>query len=130
MPQPQDQNSFYPWYFKGIIAEKKRDVPKANEYFSEALKRAEYSYQKKIVTIHQQKVARISGNSSEQEKLLKKNIADNPKNPHVHGNYASYLMKQARYTEAVKYWQRAIELGSYRHAEEQLEEAKRLEKNN
>lgn len=122
--------SFYPWYFRGIISEQMRDATRATWYFDEADKCAKYDYQREIVNIHRQAVAKFTGNLGGQERLLKENIDRNPSNPYGYGNYASFLMKQKRYDEAIDNWERAIRIAPYPHAVEQLEEAKRLKQSN
>lgn len=121
---PQD---FYPWYFRGIIAEKKRNGPKAKEYLTKARSYAEFRYQEMLVNIHLRKVAKFEGDTLKQEELLKRNIAEYPDDPHIHGNYAAFLMKHERYSEAIEYWRMAIARGSYRRAEEQLKKSIQLE---
>jgi tetratricopeptide (TPR) repeat protein len=122
----RNPNSFYPWYFRGIIAEKMRDAVIGRFYFDEAEKRVAYKYQASLLNIHRQQLAKLSGDLAEQERLLKDNIANSPDKPHFYGNYASFLMSQKRYDEAIQYWQKAIELGPYREALKQLEQTKRL----
>jgi tetratricopeptide (TPR) repeat protein len=124
----RNPNSFYLWYFRGIIAEKMRDAVKGKLYFDEAEQRVAYKYQASLLNIHRQKLAKISGDLAEQERLLKDNIAHSPDKPHFYGNYAHFLMSQERYDEAIQYWQKAIELGPYLHALEQLEQTKRLQR--
>jgi len=123
-----DPINFYAWYYKGIVSEKMKDAPRANRHFDEALEHVGYAYQRKLVNIHQRKVARLQNDTTKQENLLKENIANFPNDAHVHGNYAAFLMRQKRYSEAVDYWEMAVDRGSYRKAEEQLAKAKRLEK--
>jgi tetratricopeptide (TPR) repeat protein len=122
----KNRGNFYVWYFRGIIAEKMRDVAHATSYFDEASKRASHRYQSMLVNLHRENIAKIAGNLQEQERILKENIAKNPNNPHIYGNYGYFLMKQKRYDEAIQYWQKAIELGPYREAVDRLEETKRL----
>ena len=68
-------DSFYPWYFRGIIAEKMRDVGQGKSYFDEAEKRVAYAYQSSLINLHRQTLAKIAGDLAEQERLLKENIA-------------------------------------------------------
>ena len=119
-------NDFYPWYFSGIIYEKLKTPEKAQEHLEKAIELAQFPYQKGIANRHLQNVARISGDYAAQENLLKENISNDPNSPHRYGNYATFLMYRERYQEAVVYWKKAIEKGSYPHAEKQLKKSMRL----
>lgn len=121
-----DANSFYPWYFRGIISEKMRDAPRARSSFDEAERRVSHEYQISLINIHRQKVAKFSMLYDEQERLLKENIASNPNASIYYGNYARFLMDHKRYDEAVAYWEKAIAISPYRQALEKLAEAKKL----
>ncbi|MGL6159461.1 hypothetical protein [Microbulbifer sp.] len=121
-----DPDSFYPWYFRGIIAEKMRDAGRASGYFDEAEQRVAFDHQQNLVNIHRQKVARFSKDLAEQERLLKENIKNNPESSTYHGNYAQFLKEQKRYQESLKYWEKAVELGPSPNALKKLEEVRRL----
>ena len=120
-------DSFYPWYFRGIIAEKMRDVGRASEYFKNAEERVQHKHQLGLVNSHRQYVAQISGDLREQERLLKENIARDPGNAHFLGNYAHFLRRQKRYEESIRYWTTAIAISPYPNAVKQLEEVRRLQ---
>ena len=121
-----DPESFYPWYFRGILYEKMKSAQKANECLNEALLHAKYGYQKSIVNIHLQKVAAFSGDINQQEKLLLQNIQDNKNNAAYYGNYARFLMNHFRYKEAVQYWEKALAISTYQEALQGLDEAKKM----
>lgn len=121
-----DGNSFYPWYFRGIIAEKMRDAPRARSAFDEAERRVSHEYHNSLINIHRQKVAKFSKLYDEQERLLQENIAHNPNASVYYGNYAKFLMAHKRYDEAIAYWEKAIAISPYRQAIAELAEAKKL----
>ncbi len=121
-----DPNSFYSWYFRGIIAEKMRDAGRASGYFDEAEQRVAFDHQRNLINIHRQKVARFTKDYAEQEKLLKQNIENSPNKSTYYGNYAQFLMAHKRYEEAVEYWEKAMKIGPYPHAAQKLSEARQL----
>lgn len=121
-----DSANFYPWYFRGIAARKMGDFETARSSFDRAAQHAALEHQDMILTRHRQDVERLAGNFEEQERLLLENIRRHPTGPHVHGNYAHFLMRHRRYEEAVTHWEHAIELGRYPEAVRRLPEAKQL----
>lgn len=121
-----DANSFYPWYFKGIIGEKFRDSRQALQAFDEAERRVSHSYQTHLVNLHRQNVAKFEKNFEEEERLLRENIKLEPDSPHVYGNYAHFLKAHGRYDEAIEFWEKAIAIGAYPAAVKSLAETRRL----
>ncbi len=123
-----DPDSFYPWYLLGIIAEKRRNRAEAELYFLEAdLRKSQPSHAGSLNT-RRQNLARMAGDLAAEERLLKEGIELDPKSPYGYGNYATFLMRQKRYDEAVKNWETAVRLGPYRHALDQLEKTKQLKR--
>lgn len=121
-----DNDNFYPWYLRGVISYFMRDYKKAEELFLESEKKSEFKYQRKLVTRYRQKVARKKGNYSKEEKLLQKNIRENPDNAYMYSHYAGFLKRQKRYKEAIKYYEKAIDIKPYNNAIRQLEELKKV----
>jgi tetratricopeptide (TPR) repeat protein len=124
--QALDPESFYGWYFQGVLYEKLATPEKAREFLDKAESHVQYEYQRVLVNLHRQNVAALQKDFSEEEQLLKENIANDPENPHLYGNYAHFLMQHGRYVEAVEYWQKAIRLGPYPDAVKRLREAEQL----
>ncbi len=123
-----DRRNFYPWYFEGIVYETIGNARLALKAFAEAEKRVALKHHRRLLNGRRQNVAEMTNNFVEQERLLKENIANEPDDPYVYGNYAFFLKHQKRYDESVVQWENALKRGRYRHAEEQLEETKRLRK--
>ncbi|WP_346837370.1 tetratricopeptide repeat protein [Microbulbifer sp. SAOS-129_SWC] len=121
-----DAKSFYPWYFRGIVAEKMRDAQRASAYFDEAGQRVVLAHQRNLLNIHRQKVARLTRDFSGQERLLRENIDKNPGTAIYYGNYAQFLMAHKRYAEARTYWEKAVAINPYPHALKKLAEVNRL----
>jgi tetratricopeptide (TPR) repeat protein len=121
-----DRENFYPWYFEGILFVKEGHAERAKSSFNEAELKITQNYQSALLNRHRQELAELENNPIEQEKLLKDNIAMNPSDPILYGNYATFLKNQGRYNESVIQWENALQHGYYRHAEEQLIETKRL----
>jgi tetratricopeptide (TPR) repeat protein len=124
--QTLDPQSFYGWYFQGILYEKLATPEKARDFFDKAEFHVRYEYQRMLVNLHRQNVAALEKDFSEQERLLKKNIANEPESPHLYGNFAHFLMEHGRYVEAVENWQKAIHLDPYPEALRRLREAEQL----
>lgn len=116
-----DPSNFHAWYFKGIVAEHMKDAQRAEQHFAEADRLAKFDYQRRLVNIHRQHVAKNVGDTAEQERLLLENIRNNPKDALMYGNYAHFLMGKQRYAEAERYWKKAIAIEPYREAVQQLQ---------
>lgn len=121
-----DPQSFYPWYFEGILYEKQANVQQGMKAFAVAESKIAQTHQRRILSEHKQLLAKLAGDPTLQEKLLKENIANNPTHPQVNGNYAQFLMCQGRYAEAIVQWEKTLKIGGYPRAVDQLEEAKKL----
>ena len=121
-----DIHSFYPWYFEGILFEKMVDIQNANASFNKAESYIAYKHQRLILNLHRQRIAKLENNPAKEEASLKENIANNPDDPWVYGNYAHFLKRMKRYDESIVQWENALKHGRDRYAEEQLIETKRL----
>jgi tetratricopeptide (TPR) repeat protein len=117
-----DKNSFYPWYFKGILFEKQRKWKEAKALFDKAEKRAQFKYHHMILNSHRGRVALLEGNIAEKEKLLKTNIRNNPKNIWMYDNYADFLVSQKRYNEAIGMWKKAVSIQPYNRGFRKIKE--------
>lgn len=93
----KDKTNYYPWYLRGIISVKMKDILKATSYFDEAEKLATHKYQQRQLNYQRQKVAKMNGDVAAEEYWLKKNIEKNPDSAHIYGNYAQFLKKHKRY---------------------------------
>lgn len=121
-----DKTNYYPWYLRGVIAVKMNDPKRAALQFDEAEKFAIHKYQHRQLNYQRQYIAKMNGDVAAEEKLLKKNIQDNPDKANLYGNYAQFLKKHKRYDEAIEYWEKAISISPYPHAIEQLNKTKEL----
>jgi tetratricopeptide (TPR) repeat protein len=117
------KENFYPWYFHGILNKKKRRVAEAHSQFNEAEKWIQNPFHKRLLHTHREDLYELTGNLAKRESLLKKLIAAAPTEPQPHGNYACFLMENGRVDESVYQWEKAVELGPYPIATEQLKEA-------
>jgi tetratricopeptide (TPR) repeat protein len=123
-----DPDSFYPWFLLGIVAEKRHNRAEAELYYLEADQRKSRPSHARSLNIRRQNLARMAGDVADEERLLKEAIELAPTSPYVYGNYATFLMRQKRYEEAIRNWETAVRLGPYRRAVEQLEKAKQLKR--
>jgi len=121
-----DKDSFYPWYFEGILYEKQGNVQAATRAFATAESKMTMKHQPTMLNNHRQSLAKLTNDTALQEKLLKENIAHAPNNAHLYGNYGQFLMCQGRFREAVVQWEKALSIATYPRAVEQLEKAKRF----
>ena len=117
-----DGQSFYPWYFKGILYEKQRKWALAKSFFDDAEKRAKFKYHHMILNSHRGRVALLQGDVVKKEKLLKINIKNNPKNIWMYDNYADFLVSQGRYDEAISMWKKAVSIQSYSRGHRKIKE--------
>jgi tetratricopeptide (TPR) repeat protein len=119
-----DPNSFYPWYFQGIWHEKQGQVVEANQAFDRAQQYAALPHHPMFIMKHREIVAKLGGDFSLQEKLLKESIGLNPASAYSYGSYAEFLMCKGRYREAIVQWEKSIRITPYGRAVSQLETAK------
>ncbi len=117
-----NKNSFYPWYFKGILYEKQHRWEEALHHFKEAEKRVEFKYHHMIVNAHRQRVAVDLEDWEKEEELLKENIKNNPENKWMYDNYADFLVGQKRYPEAIEMWKKANAIEPYPRATQKIHE--------
>ena len=117
-----DKQSFYPWYFKGILFEKQRKWREAKELFDKAEKKAQFKYHHMILNSHRGRVALHEGDVGKKEKLLKVNIRNNPENIWMYDNYADFLVSQGRYDEAIGMWQKAVSIKPYNRGYRKIKE--------
>lgn len=110
-----DEQSFYPWYLRTIIAIHHKDEDFAAEGFKEIESRASKKYQKRLLLRERMRLAKATKNLEELD----------PDYAYAWGNYGSFLLGQKRYREAVHNLERAVELKPYGLAVSQLAEARR-----
>ena len=124
-----DENSFYPWYFKGILFEKQRKWQEAKNQFNEAEKRAQFKYHHMILNSHRGRVALLEGDIAKKENLLKINIKNNTKNIWMYDNYADFLVSQGRYDEAINMWKKAVSIKPYDRGFRKIKETEKRKRN-
>ena len=115
-----DPKNFYPWYYRGVIALKMKDVKRAGDAFDAAEKLAAMPYQKEWAVGRRMDIARLNNDPAAEESLHKQLIASRPHSPHAVGNYAAFLKRQKRYDEAIEQYRKALAISPYPLAEEQL----------
>ncbi len=120
-----DKESFYPWYFKGILFEKQRKWREAKDLFDEAEKRAQFKYHHMILNSHRGRVAVHEGDMVKKERLLKINIKNNPGNIWMYDNYADFLVSQERYDEAIAMWKKAVSIQPYNRGFRKIKETEK-----
>lgn len=124
--QELDQSEFYPSFYKGVLYEKRREFKRSKSYFKEAEARIQFDSQYYVINLHLQNIAALTRDFAEEERLLKENIARRPDYPYFYSHYAFFLKRHGRLDEAIKNWEKAVELGPYPNAVRQLEIAKKL----
>lgn len=117
-----DPKSFYPWYYRGVVSLKMRDVKRAGDAFDEAYKLAAFPYQKEWAVGRRKDIAHQVGDKVAEERGHKELIEMAPGKPHAYGNYANFLKHQKRYDEAIEYYRKAIAIRPYPQAEENLKQ--------
>ncbi len=120
-----DDASFQVWLYKGTLALEMRNVDAAREMFEEAQRYAAHPYQKSVIRGRKRDVARLTGDTREEESLLLEAIEEDPYSAYPYGNYANFLMNQGRYNEAVEFYEKAIRIKPYPAAIRALEEARK-----
>ena len=119
-----DNNNFYAWFYKGLVYYYMKGYEKAVVNLDEAEKNIIHRYHKKLVTRQRQRVARKMGDKELEEKMYKKNIQNFPDNAYMYGNYAGFLFRNKRYEKAAEFYEKAINIKPYAHAQGQLIKAK------
>jgi Tfp pilus assembly protein PilF len=120
-----DEQSFYPWYLRTVIAIHHKDEKFAAEGFKEIESRASQKYQKRLLLQERMRLAKATKNLVERDRLYREMIDLDPDYAYAWGNYGSFLLGQKRYREAVHNLERAVELKPYGLAVSQLAEARR-----
>ncbi|HAC26271.1 MULTISPECIES: tetratricopeptide repeat protein [Marinobacter] len=120
-----NEQSFYPWYLRTVIAIHHKDEKFAAEGFKEIESRASQKYQKRLLLHERMRLAKATKNLEERDRLHRKMIELDPDYAYAWGNYGSFLLGQKRYREAVHNLERAVELKPYGLAVSQLAEARR-----
>lgn len=118
-----DDDSYYVWSMHALLVgtENPASVDKIRYLLQEKLKRSQTDEQKESVLVAIRELAEKTGDFELQEKIYLELIARDPKSPHLHGNYAHFLMNHERIEEARDQFEQAVELGRYGHAVKMLE---------
>ena len=119
-----DDKNYYVWSIHALLVstENPASVDKIRYLLQEKLKRAQTDEQKESILVDIRGLAERTGDFKLQEKIYLELIARDPKSPHLHGNYAHFLMNHERIEEARAQFEQAVKLGPYGHAVEMLEE--------
>ena len=117
-----DPNGFYPWYYRGVVSLKMKDVKRASDAFDQAQARATLAYQKEWAVSRRKDIARQVGDKEAEERGYKQLIEMAPGKPHPYGNYGAFLKRQKRYDEAIEQYRKALAIRPYPLAEEQLKQ--------
>ena len=115
-----DPASFYPWYYRGVIALRMKDARRAVEAFDAADRHAAMPYQKEWALSRRLDIARLDNDPAAEEAIHRQVIASRPHSAHAVGNYAAYLKRHKRYDEAIEQYRKALAMRPYPLAEEQL----------
>jgi tetratricopeptide (TPR) repeat protein len=118
-------DNFRAWYGPAVCWWKQGKSGQASFALLGAKARAKTPRDFYAVNEQLKRMAEARGDKAEVERLLKEDLTLLPDFPQVYGNYALFLMQQNRLDEAIAEYERAIKLGPYPNAEQQLAEAKR-----
>lgn len=121
----RDTSDFYPWYLRGVISVRMKDVERAESALDQADKLATRLYQRRVILQERIDLGRLTKDSGAMERYHLAVIDLDPQNPHSHGNYGSFLLYQNRYDEAIRSLEKALSISPYPLAEKLLQEAKR-----
>ncbi len=120
----QDEQNFYPWYLRTVIAIHNKDEAFAKRGFDELETRIQHDYQRRLLLHERMRLAQLTKNLKERERLHHAIIDLEPHYAYSWGNYGSFLLAQKRYKEAVLYLEKAVSINPYKLAVSQLEEAR------
>jgi len=76
-----------------------------------------------VATALSLRVARRNGDARSEEALHRESVSRTPESPYTHGRYAEFLLRERRYDEAVRHFERAVALEPYPAALRGLEKA-------
>ena len=119
-----DEQSFYPWYLRTVIAIHNKDEAFAKRGFEEIETKIRHDYQRRLLLHERIRLAKLTKNLNERDRLHRAMIDLEPNYAYAWGNYGSFLLAQKRYREAAHYLEKAVSINPYPLAVNQLEEAR------
>lgn len=120
----KDPDNFYPWYFRSVIAVQMRDRNRAERAIDEAEKRVVNPDHQHFVLGQRKQIALAMGSEAEKEAAYLAMIEHVPESAYAYGNYGAFLLRRERYAEAEEMLEKAVSIGAYPAALEDLEEAR------
>lgn len=116
-------NDFSHWALRGEIYTKMGDYPNAEKMLDVAMRLANNTGRKSFVNQCLLDVAKKKKDLKLAEALYRKSIEIEPNSPHKWGNFGRFLLCNGRAADAVPYLKKAVALGTYPLAEQDLAEA-------
>lgn len=106
-------DAFYPWYLRGIVARRMRDLPRARMYLAEAQKRAAGTFREEFVHSQLISVALQAGDEVEAERLYRQLAEAYPPSAHDRYNYGLFLAERKRNREAMAQFEMAKKIAMF-----------------
>jgi tetratricopeptide (TPR) repeat protein len=121
-----EPEAFSVWFEQAVLSWKDADGPKARKALEGARARAKTNAQLLAINGLLERMAKGRDDDREIERIKKENIALLPGSPWGYANYGAFLLDRGRYDEAVAQYEKALSLGKYPLAEDQLAKARAL----
>lgn len=118
-------NDFSHWALRGEIYTKMGDYANAEKMLEAAMRLANSNGKKSFANQCLIDVAKKRKDLKRAEQLYRRSLELEPNSPHKWGNFGRFLLCNGRPAEAVPYLRKAVALGPYPLAEEDLAEALR-----
>lgn len=120
-----DPKNPLPVYFIAIAMTEARDAKGAQSWLAKAQALdANHFYRGRDLLV-QRSIANLLKDTVSVERLYRTEISEFPEDPWAHGNYASWLRRQGRHTEAVPMYEQALTIMEYPAARQGLEQSRR-----
>jgi tetratricopeptide (TPR) repeat protein len=113
-------DDFRAWFYDAECWWKQGDAAKTDVALQRARVHVQTAREQVAVNNQLERMARARGDMAEVERILKDDIRLLPSFPQVYGNYALFLLKQNRLDESIEQYERALKIGWYPAAAQQL----------
>lgn len=108
-----DGDGFYPWYLRGIVSRRMRDLPRARNYFSEAEALAGNPIRASFVHGQLIHVAIDAEDFVEAERLHRRLVDVHPPSAHDRFNFGLFLEWRGRKDEAMQQYESAAKIAMF-----------------
>jgi tetratricopeptide (TPR) repeat protein len=109
-----DQESFHPWFLRGVISYHMKDAARARKYFDEAERfTARAAHYGELLAGMRADASEAFGDFEEAERMHRLLVARHPPDVYHHYNYGLFLEERDRLREALDWFHKAQALGDF-----------------